>query len=222
VDRDSRPSDGGNDHPHGGVALMADGNIVAAKKQLDEAVQRLCFPNWKTYQSRLCEAPSLYDQLRSDLAGTQGDTRTPAKSLPPVHIDALELLKDIDGKARTWTGRNGNTTPDRLFMLINKHFRPQDTKQVTEMATTVDRWCETICNLLDPRSQLHISAPCPSCGKSVIYRRDSGGDLVREEALKWTPVAGFECQACKASWSPLQTLFFARLLGIELPEGVLE
>ena len=201
---------------------MADGNIVAAKKQLDEAVQRLCFPNWKTYQSRLCQAPSLYEQLQSDLAGSQGDSRTPAKSLPPLWIDAVELLKDIDGKARTWTGRKANTTPDRLFTLINKTFRPQDTKHVNQMATTVDGWCEAICNLLNPESVKHINAPCPSCGRAWVYRRDSAGETVRQPSLKVVTNIGAMCQHCEASWAPDRYMFLCRLLGFALPQGVLE
>lgn len=221
MDRDSRPSDGGNDHPHGVVAMMADGNIVAALDKLSKAVDRLCQPRVAVYHDQTRYALSLYRQLEQDLPGTQGETRTPAKSLPPLHIDAAQLRIEMDSKTRQWC-RKERGVPERLGRLAGSSWRPQDTNHVTDMANTVNGWCENIINLLDPRSQFHISAPCPSCGKAVIHRRDSGGDLVREEALKWTPVAGFECQACKASWSPLQTLFFARLLGIELPEGVLE
>ena len=204
---------------------MADGNIVAAKKQLDEAVARMCAPNWKEYQRRLCQAPSLYQQLQSDLAGTQGDTRTPAKSLPPLWIDAVELLKDIDGKARTWTGRipfrNAETT-DRLLWLIQKSFRPQDTKRVTQMASTVDGWCEAISHMLNPESVKHISAPCPSCGREWVYRRDSAGETVRQPALKVVTNIGAMCQHCDVSWAPDRYLFLCRLLGFDLPEGVLE
>jgi predicted RNA-binding Zn-ribbon protein involved in translation (DUF1610 family) len=200
---------------------MSDGNIVAARTKLSRAVDRLCKPRMAVYHDKIRYALSLYCQLESDLAGTQGDTRTPAKSLPPLWIDAVQLLGDMDSETRGWFPR-GRSTPDRLGALAGIPWRPQDTDKVTTIASTVEAWCETIINLIDPKAQMHITAPCPSCGKSIVYRRDSGGDLVRQEALKWTPNAGFQCQACKASWSPEQTLFFAKLLGIELPKGVLE
>ena len=200
---------------------MSDGNIGAARTKLDRAFRRLFDKRVAVYHDRTLYAPSLYDQLRSDLAGTQGDTRTPAKSLPPIWIDASMLLTTVDTQVHTWFPKPGSTLA-RMGSLVANSWRPQDTAKVTDMARTVDGWAESIIHLLDPRAQVHITAPCPSCGKAIVYRRDSGGDLVRQEALKWTPNAGFQCQACKASWSPEQTLFFAKLLGIELPAGVLE
>jgi hypothetical protein len=200
---------------------MTDGNIGAARTKLDRAFRKLFDKRMAVYHDRTMYAPSLYEQLKSDLAGTQGDTRTPAKSLPPIWIDASMLLTTIDRQCHTWMPKPGSTFA-RMGSLVATSWRPQDTEKVTGMAKTVDGWAESIINLIDPRAQVHITAPCPSCGKAIVYRRDSGGDLVRQEALKWTPNAGFQCQACKASWSPEQTLFFAKLLGIELPPGVME
>lgn len=205
---------------------MSDGNVQAAKVRMGRAVDSLCRPRIAVYHTGRYEAPSFYDCLRSDLAGCQGDTRTPAKSLPPIWIDAQMLLEDIDTEARHWTRRknvyDNRRTVERLLTLPALPWRPQDTKKVDHITTTIEQWIDSIRHLLDPTAQVHITAPCPSCGKAIVYRRDSGGDLVRQEALKWTPSAGFQCQACKASWSPEQTLFFAKLLGIELPGGVLE
>jgi predicted RNA-binding Zn-ribbon protein involved in translation (DUF1610 family) len=200
---------------------MTDGNIQAARTKLTHAVDRLTKPRMAVYHDKTCWALSLYRQLQADLAGTQGDSRTPAKSLPPLWIDAVQLLGDMDSETRAWYPKERGV-PARLGALSATSWRPQDTDKVTAIASTVDAWCETIINLIDPKAQMHITAPCPSCGKAIVYRRDSGGDLVRQEALKWTPNAGFQCQACKASWSPDQTLFFAKLLGIDLPAGVLE
>jgi predicted RNA-binding Zn-ribbon protein involved in translation (DUF1610 family) len=200
---------------------MTDGNIQAARTKLTEAVDRLTKPRMAVYHDKTCWALSLYRQLQADLAGTQGDSRTPAKSLPPLWIDAVQLLGDMDSETRAWYPKERGV-PARLGALSATSWRPQDTDKVTAIASTVEAWCETIINLIDPKAQMHITAPCPSCGKAIVYRRDSGGDLVRQEALKWTPNAGFQCQACKASWSPEQTLFFAKLLGIDLPSGVLE
>ena len=200
---------------------MTDGNIQAARTKLTRAVDRLCKPRMAVYHDKTRYALSLYRQLQADLAGTQGDTRTPAKSLPPLWIDAVQLLGDMDTETRKWWPKERGV-PSRLGALSATSWRPQDTDKVTTIATTVDGWCETILNLLDPEAVKHISAPCPSCSRAWIHRRDSGGDVVRKQALKWAPNVGFECQACKAHWAPDQTLFFSRLLGFDLPEGVLE
>ena len=200
---------------------MPEGNIQAAKVKLKTSVERLCYPRLAVYHDQTRQAPSLYDQLQSDLAGTQGDTRTPAKSMPPLRIDAVQLLGDMHEQTRLWCPK-GHSTPQRLGALDAASWRPQDTDHVTDIAQTVNQWCESIIQLIEPATRKYIAAPCPSCGRDIVYRRDSGGDLVRQNALKWTANVGFECQACKAHWAPEQTLFFSRLLGFSLPEGVLE
>lgn len=201
---------------------MADGNIQAARTKLGRAVQRLTAPRPAVYHDRTLYAPSLYACLLDDVAGTQGDTRTPAKSLPPIWIDATQLRFDIDTQSLKWLPVQG-TTPERLQLLSAKSFRPQDFDMVNTIAAKVDTWCESIINLIiNPKARKYISAPCPACNQERVYRRDSGGDNVREPALKWTANVGFECAACKAHWAPDQTLFFSKLLGFELPEGVLE
>ena len=200
---------------------MADGNITAAATKLTRAVDRLCKPRMAVYHDQTRYALSLYRQLESDLAGTQGDTRTPAKSLPPLWIDAAQLRIDMDSQTRSWCPKEQGI-PQRLGNLSAKTWRPQDTDLVTEMARMVDMWCETILHLLDPESVKHISAPCPSCGRSFVYRRDSAGESVRQPALKLVTNIGCACQACDASWSPDRYMFLCKLLGFDLPEGVLE
>lgn len=200
---------------------MADGNIQAAKVRLKRAVDRLVDKRPGIYHDATLYAPSLYKCLQDAVAGTQGETRTPAKSLPPIWIDSCMLRTEIDSQTIKWLPVPGST-PDRLQRLSFRTWRPQDYDLVMDMANKVDGWCESIINLIDPKARKYISAPCPSCGKETVYHRESGGDLVRQPALKWTVNVGFECQACKAHWSPEQTLFFSRLLGFELPEGVLE
>lgn len=200
---------------------MTDGNIVAARTKLGRAVQNLTGPRDGYMNGETRHAPSLYVTLVSEMhAETRGDSHTPAQSTPPLRIDACQLLVDIDGRTKAWCPKPGDT-PTRLQILAFQQWRPQDTRQVEDITTTVEAWCDAITNLINPTPRKYISAPCPSCSRSVAYYRDSGGDVVRQEALKWTPNVGFECQACKASWSPEQTLFFARLLGIEVV-GVLE
>jgi hypothetical protein len=200
---------------------MSDGNIQAARTKLTRAVDRLCKPRMAVYHDKTRYGLSLYRQLESDLAGTQGDTRTPAKSLPPLWIDAVQVLGEMDSETRKWCPK-GHSTPQRLGALSATSWRPQDTDHVTTIATTVDGWCETILHLMDPESVKHISAACPSCGRNFVYRNDSAGERVRQPALKVVTETGCTCQACQAHWAPDRYMFLCRLLGFALPEGVLE
>ena len=54
-----------------------------------------------------------------------------------------------------------------------------------------------------------------------MYRRDSGGERVRQAALQIT-TAGCQCMACRHVWTPDKFVFLARVLAFDLPDGVLE
>lgn len=202
---------------------MSDGNILAAKTKLERAVRRLCAPQTLVHYNHTLSAPSLYDMLAGNLSTRQGDTRTPAQSLPPLWVDALQLRTEIDTQTRKWVRKPGDVgTACRLTALADQPWRPQDTDLVSGMARQVGSWCDSIVNLLDPEHRKYISAPCPSCGKATVYKRDTAGDLVRQPALTVVAHIGCTCQHCDAHWSPDRYLFLCRLLGFELPEGVLE
>jgi len=199
---------------------MADGNIQAARTRFGKAVQRFTAPRLAVYHDATVTAPSLYHQLASELGGTQGETRTPAKSLPPCWLDAVQLKFDVDCQTRSWCNKPGNT-PERLQMLSFQTWRPQDYEHVSQMARTVDTWAEKYIALLDPEAVKYIAGTaCPSCGKTTVHRRDSAGDLVRQPSLKVTKT-GCACQNCEAYWAPEKFLFLCKLLGFDLPEGVL-
>lgn len=210
---------------------MSDGNIQAARTRLKRAVDRLCQPNHGYHGRTMVTAPSLYEQLCSDLAGMQGDNKTPAKSLPPIWIDAAQLKARIDTQTakwnptRTldhWNPNRKSPTPDRLLGLAERTWRPQDTDTVNTMARAVDHWSDSIRNLLDPQSVKHITAACPSCGRQTVYRRDDAGELVRQPALRIVTNQGCSCAHCDAHWTPDKYMFLCKLLGFDLPEGVLE
>ena len=196
--------------------------LPQARKNLADAVHRLTAPQHRYIAHKLRTAPSRYHQLASELAGTQGDTHTPAKSIPPLWIDATQLLADIDRAVAQWESTWPATTPERLTILAGKSWRPQDTDTITNYALAVSRWSDQIDQLLDPEHVKHISTPCPSCGKKDIYRKDSAGERVRQPALRIVTETGCECQACGAFWGPSKYLFLCKLLGFELPDGVLE
>lgn len=200
---------------------MSDGNIQAARIKLARAVQKLCSPKPFPHGRDTLYAPSLYDTLKSDLAGTQGDNKAAAKSLPPVWIDALQLMFDMDSQTHRWIPLPGST-PQRLQLLTQKTFRPQDTDEVTGMARTVGQWCDRILALVEPESVKFIfGTPCPRCQKLTVYRRDSAGEVVRQPALRLIANVGCTCQNCQAHWPPEKYLFLQTLLGLEPTEGVI-
>lgn len=203
---------------------MSDGNITAARTKLTDAITKLCAPRTCIHYDATLSAPSLYDMLTSNMSARQGDTRTPAQSLPPLWVDALQLRSDIDCQVRRWKimGKNTGSTPETLSILVDRNWRPQDTEHVTSMARQIRSWCDSIVNLFDPEHRKYISAACPSCGKATVYKRDTAGETVRQPALVVITNIGATCQHCDAHWSPDRYLFLCRLLGFELPAGVLE
>ncbi len=196
--------------------------LPQARRSLEDAVVKLVQPQHRVIAEKLRTAPSRYHQLAGELAGTQGDTHTPAKSIPPLWIDATQLLADIDTQTRRWEPRH-NDTPARLSQIAHRSWRPQDVDLVSLIASQVSRWCDSIDKLLEPEHVKHIAdAACPSCNKKHFYRKDSAGDTVRQPTLQIITSQGCECVACGAYWGPEKYLFLCKLLGFDMPDGVLE
>ena len=199
-----------------------DGELPAALKTFHAAISRLCDRQLSFTAGRVLTGPSLYRQLQDDLAGQKGSSKTPAKSQPPIWLDNADLLMNIDRTTRGWIPKRRGTTPELLHNLAEAAWRPQDTARISGMAAAVAQWCDQIVALLNPQSVKTIEAACPTCGKKTVYRKDTAGDVVRQPALRVITAVGCSCQACGASWTPDRYLFLCRLLGFELPEGVLE
>ncbi len=69
----------------------------------------------------------------------------------------------------------------------------------------------------DGTTTVSLRMPCPSCGSRFSYRRSSGGETVRSNALRVSE-HGAERLACRAHWPPDQFHWLAKLLGCaELP-----
>ena len=198
---------------------MSDGNIQAARTKLGRAVQRLTGPRPAVYHDTTVYQPSLWKCLVSELGGGQGEDRSPGKSQPPLWIDAMMLIADIEDTTMKWCPKVAHADK-RLQVLSFASWRPQDTDRVTDMAREVEHWCESIIGLLEPESRKYIQAACPNCNRFKVWKKDSTGEVVQQPALKWTAAVGVQCQACRTQWAPDQMLFFGRLLGFKTPEGV--
>lgn len=201
---------------------MTDGNIVAARTRLNDAIHRITTPQTLIHYNTILTAPNLYQQLHAAIPGQQGDNKTPAKSIPPLWLDPTLLIMEIDATTKSWTKTNPGSTETRLATLADKTWRPQDTDTITAMTRTINSWCDQIIALLNPEGRKYIEgAACPRCGKKSVYNRDSAGEVVKQPALKVILSQGCTCQACRAHWPPEKFMFLSRLLGRELPEGVL-
>ena len=201
---------------------MTDGNIQAARQKLGQSITRLTAPRPAIHGTTTHYQPSLYTSLEQDLGGTtNGKTSHGAsKSMPPLWIDAADLLTRMEAQTYKWVPKRG-TTPQRLEILNAHAWRPQDTDQVHKIAGIVNQWCDSIQGLLDPKGSKHIAAPCPACGQQNIKAKDSGGDVVRRPVLKIVADAGCTCQACNTFWAPDQFIALSKQLGF-LPANVLE
>lgn len=214
-----------------------DGNIQAARSRFNSAVHALTAPQQRP---RYLEnggvvtewVPSLYDQLRASTGGQnvadKGDSR---QARMPIWVDAVDLLTLIDATVLFWSRPNPLTdlpptgkwvTVARLEALDAATWRPQDTDRINRWTASLREWASRIKNMLDPESVKHISAACPACGQTTVWRRDAAGEMVRQPALQLVTNQGCTCQACKTFWEPTKYLFLCKLLGFELPEGVLE
>lgn len=194
--------------------------LPQARRNLTDAVHKLTAPQHRYLGDKLRTAPSRYHQLCAEIAGTQGENHAPPKSMPPLWIDAAQLIADIDRQARRWEpGPDG--TVSRLRVLSDKTWRPQDVDLVQSIGVTVTKWCDTIDTLLNPVSVKDVSAACPACGATHIHR-NKDGERVRQAALQIVTETGCTCQACDTHWGPELYLHLARVIGFDTLPGILE
>lgn len=168
--------------------------------------------------------PSRYQEIRDNITGHQGThTGSIARSMPPLWVDAADWLHRVDAAVSDWGPIRHPTTPDALYALTSQSWRPQDTPLLKHHTTLIEKWVTQADQLLEPDTthQWELCSPCPACSTRFIYRRDSGGDHVRQAALAITS-AGCTCQACRTSWGPEYYHWLARVLNCPPVTGVLE
>jgi hypothetical protein len=216
------------------TAPAEDGNLPDALRHLDDAVSALCDPKPQTlHDGTLTWLDSAYVQLRDAVPGSKRDRTGVSASQPPVWVDALQLLQEIDTAVAVWerpfpqlpgdlTQEPEPVTVLRVRAIQRRSWRPQDCRNINQITEAVKSWADNIETLLTDKPKWTLPAACPQCNKKTVYRHDSSGELVRQPALQ-IGTMGCQCQNCRAGWSPDQFVFLAtRLLGYDLPEGVLE
>jgi hypothetical protein len=170
-------------------------------------------------------APSLYKQLLDSIPTTkcEGMGRLAGRSQPPLRTDALDLRIEIDDAVRGWLPESPvDTTPARLRAVAARPWRPQDTSGVEKIAVLLESWAVSVRSLLNTTAAKQLSAPCPACSATHVYRKDSAGELVRVPALQIITQIGCTCLVCRHTWGPELYLHLARVLGFEAPARVLE
>lgn len=208
-------------------SVAEDGSLPESLGRLGNAISALIDPKPQTVEDRIIWVDSLYTQLVEALPGEQGSGQGVARSLPPVWLDAADLKCEIDTTVSVWLPApvidllEGDTMPLtvlRLEQLEKKAWRPQDTRQIDQIAGIVESWAANIKNLLSPTPKWSLPAPCPSCNRTTVYRRDSGGEMVRQPALQ-IGVDGCTCLACKTVWPPERFVLLSKVLSM-LPDNV--
>lgn len=114
------------------------------------------------------------------------------------------------------------STERRLRLIAARNFRPDDIAAIVKITNTLTTWTARINALLEPEHIKHVSAPCPACGATTIHRKDSAGEIVRQPALQIITDQGCTCLRCRAHWAPEYYLHLSRVLGFDLPAGILE
>lgn len=171
-------------------------------------------------------APSLLAQLRDAIANSKGAGGVRAKSRPiPIAADAVDLLgviaRGTEGLIVQMSARPSSyRLEDRLRAVVDAAALWDDPEVIHVVRGALSSWANKIRTLLDPPRRMHLAAPCPECGVSMVLRRDeSVGEDVRSPALQVDGRSGCDCLACGRHWAPEQFEFLARVLGCP-PPGV--
>jgi hypothetical protein len=222
--------------------VHSDGELPAARRELEDAVAALTEPRSQYIDGRLEWTDSLYIQLQESLPGNQGAGQGQARSLPPAWLDAMETLHQIDSTVSAWQKDpgtfDGDLTPGhpptpetvrRLRLILNRQWRPQDCDFIEQIVTVVKEWVADIEVLFvnEPVRALWAAsgggfAACPHCDKTMAKKRDRCGEMVQYPALQVLADGSTRCMACKTSWGPQLAMWVCRQLGYPTPAGVLE
>ena len=201
---------------------VEDGALIPALQLLEDAIHRLCGPQSRMIDDALVYIPSRYLSLMDSVAGEQVNTGGGggSKSRPPMWTDAFDLLHEIDQACEVWQPAYTGTPPTvgRLHWIAQRRWRPQDSRQIEQIARAVAEWAASIDALLDPPRRWTLPSACPSCNTAVVYRKDNAGESVRQPALH-IDTQGCTCLRCKAHWPPERFVFLARVIG-SLPDNV--
>ena len=206
------------------------GDLPGAITKLREAISGLISPRPQLVQGGLAWIDSWYKQLSESTAGQQGKGHHGvAGSIVPLWTDAVVLRDEIDTAVAAWEPRpvidasfddQPPITVIRLSAISRRTWRPQDVSSIDQITDIVASWCREIRDKLNPPPKWSLPNPCPACNTAVVYRVQDG-ERIRQPALQIGP-NGCECAKCHTVWAPQYFQHLASVLGMPLPDGVLE
>lgn len=208
---------------------VEDGHLPSAIVRLGNAISALVESKPTHVEDHgIVWLDSLYVQLLEELPGRQGTGHGVPRSIPPLCVDAADLLNEIDSAVAVWEPKPVIDLKDdvppitviRLHAIEKRGWRPQDVKGIDQIIGAVDGWVAAIRKLLTPPAKWTLPNPCPACNVAVVYRMYAG-ERVRQPALQ-VGADGCVCQNCRHAWAPKYFRHLAEVLGYEAIEGVLE
>ena len=191
---------------------MTDGSLPSSLNRLNNAIYAVFKPLTTIINNQTHTAPSLYDQLCEAVAGQTGE-RSGGKAGMPLWVDAADLKNVIITQLAQWQVK-GTTPHERITNLQKRPWRPQDCDYLETISAVMETWPHHIRALLSPEPKWSLAAACPNCNTTVVHRRDSAGDIVRQPALQISN-HGCVCQRCRTLWEPKRFAHLARVLGYD-------
>ncbi|AVJ50266.1 hypothetical protein I5J36_gp50 [Mycobacterium phage Mendokysei] len=213
-------------------AKQHDEDLPALLDELDAAIAAVTEPRIGYVGGRVVTGPSLLDQVHASIAGQQGTSNgNAARSLPPIWLDAADVLAGIDAALQHWATPGKlpalprpvelvTTRAGRIRQLRKRPWTPATYRQLKAVVTEVKMWTADIERILNPIRKKFIAAPCPNCETETVYRPDSAGENVRMPALQIIADRGCICLECNATWTPDLYMHLCRVLGFPAPAGV--
>jgi hypothetical protein len=191
-----------------------DGPLLLARRRLDDAISALADPTPVAVDGCYRWVDPVYVRVRGALRGQAIRRHTTVnRSMLPCRADVLTWLIDVDNTVARWEP-DAKTTIERLHRLAARTFRPQDCWLIDGYSRLLEWWVLSAGELLAEHPTVSLELPCPRCGASIVYRRNSSGEAVRVWALRVSG-EGCVCVKCRAWWSPDQFDWLAKLLGCQ-------
>jgi hypothetical protein len=202
-----------------------DGALQPARQALQDAISDLIDPRPEPSDQGTQWLDSRYHDLRDALTSQRIGSRSKPQSQPPAWLDAIDLLKTIDQRARelepSWPISECDEYPtiQRLRQLDARKWRPQDVQEIDTITGDLNKYAVDIDKLFSNPPK-YLPDPCPRCRNTHARRLDDEGKPTRIPALAITD-DGCTCNVCKEYWPPERLMFLGRVLGYRI-EGVIE
>lgn len=198
--------------------------LPAARTKLHDAISNLIDPRPQTHDGHTAWISPRYHELRDALDSQRIGARHKPQSQPPAWLDAIDLLRTIDHRARQLEPQapiaqcDDYPTVQRLRFHGIRTWRPQDVTMIVVVTNDLAGFTADIDKLF-AQPPKYLPDPCPHCNH-LKATRTLDGETIRTPALQITDT-GANCLHCHAHWEPDRLMFLGKLLGYRI-EGITE